>query len=139
MPFRLWCGLATHGHEVQELDRRYVRIVLKSGRSSRPATGIVALIVLLFMAPTAGGMKAECRFSRRFGVEFGVLQASSVDGSCGIFGGTTGGSVEVSEWTPVGLGCGGHVTPDRPIDVSVGPLLALVPYRDVEIRTTFSG
>lgn len=79
-----------------------------------------------------GGMRGEYQFSDRFGVELSILSAGSVEMSTGNIGGNFGSSVTVSAFTPFMAGLNVHLTPDRPVDVYAGPLLALVRYSDVE-------
>ncbi len=83
-----------------------------------------------------GGLRGEYQFSRRLGVDLGVLSAGSVDITSGISAGTFASGLEVSSFTPLTVGLNVHLTPDRPLDFYVGPLMALVSYSDVEIRTT---
>jgi outer membrane protein W len=79
-----------------------------------------------------GGLRGEYQFSDRFGVELSMLSAGSVELSSGNSEGNFGSSVTVSAFTPVMLGLNVHLTPDGPVDVYAGPLLALVRYSDVE-------
>lgn len=83
-----------------------------------------------------GGLRGEYQFSPRLGVELGVLSASSVDITSGVFGGTIASGLEVSSFTPFTVGLNVHLTPDRPFDLYVGPLLAFVSYSDMDIRAT---
>lgn len=86
-----------------------------------------------------GGFRGEYQFSTRLGVELGVLGASSVKVTSGTFGGTTGTAVEVSSFTPYTVGLNVHLTPDRSVDLYVGPQLALVSYSGVDVRVTAFG
>ena len=81
------------------------------------------------------GLRAEYLFSSRYGVEIGVLAAGNVDIASGIFGGTFGNDIEVSGFTPLTLGFNVHLTPDAPVDLYAGPLLALVNYSSVDVWT----
>jgi len=83
-----------------------------------------------------GGVRGEYQFSDRYGVEIGVLGAGSVDVASGIFGGTVGSAVQVSSFALFTVGLNVHLTQDAPIDLYVGPLLALVSYDSVDVRTT---
>ena len=87
-----------------------------------------------FDAGFGGGLRGEYHFSERFGVELGVLSAGSVDITTGVSGGTVGSSLELSSFTPFTVGLNVHLTPDHPLDLYAGPLIALVRYEDVEIR-----
>ena len=82
------------------------------------------------------GVRGEYQFTNMLGVEFGVLGASSVDVTSGLFGGTLGTSVEVSSFAPFSVGLNVHLTQGRPIDLYLGPMLALVRYDSVDVRTT---
>jgi len=85
------------------------------------------------------GVRGEYRFSSRLGLELGVLSAGSVDIASGFSGGTITNAVEVSSFSPITVGLNIHLTRGRPIDLYVGPQLALVDYSDVEVRTTVGG
>ena len=86
-----------------------------------------------------GGVRGEYRYSSRYGVELGVVSAASVDVSSQVVAGTTASSVEVSSFAAYTVGVNVHLTQDRPVDVYVGPLIALVQYSDVEAGTTLGG
>jgi outer membrane protein W len=88
-----------------------------------------------FDSGVGAGIRAEYHFSNRFGVEIGVLGTVNVDVSVGSPGGTFGSNVAVSSFTPVTLGFNVHLTPDRPVDLYVGPLLALSNYGKVDVST----
>ena len=79
------------------------------------------------------GLRGEYQFGRRLGVELSALGAGSVQLSAG----SAGSSVEVSTVAPVMLGFNVHLTPDRPVDLYVGSMLALVRYSDVVFRAGF--
>ena len=79
------------------------------------------------------GVRGEYQFESRFGVELSALGAGSVELSAG----TAGSYVRVSEVAPLMAGFNFHLTPDRPVDFYVGPMLGLVRYSDVEYHAGF--
>jgi len=79
------------------------------------------------------GVRGEYQFESRFGVELSALGAGSVE----ISAGTAGSYVRVSSVAPVMMGFNFHLTPDRPVDFYVGPMLGLVRYSDVEFSAGF--
>lgn len=78
------------------------------------------------------GMRGEYKFARQYGVELSALGAGSVELSAG----TAGSYVKASTAAPVMVGFNFHLTPDRPVDFYVGPMLGLVRYSDVEYRAS---
>jgi outer membrane protein W len=88
-----------------------------------------------FDTGVGAGVRAEYLFSNRFGVEIGVLGTVNVDVSVGSPGGTFGSNVAVSSFTPITLGLNIHLTPDRPVDLYAGPLLALSNYGSIDVST----
>jgi outer membrane protein W len=74
------------------------------------------------------GARAEYQFASQYGVELSAFGAGSVELSAG----TTGSYVRVSSVAPLMVGFNFHLTPDRPVDFYVGPMLGLVRYSDVE-------
>lgn len=85
------------------------------------------------------GVAAEYRFSRRLGVEFGVLAAASVDLSSGIFGPVFDNTVEIASFTPVTVGLDVHLTPGKAVDLYLGPQLSWVGYSGVNVSTGLGG
>ena len=83
------------------------------------------------------GLRAEYLFSPRYGVEFGLLGAGNVDIASGVFGGAAASDLDVSGFAPLTVGLNVHLTPDSPVDVYLGPLLALVNYSSVDVRSIF--
>jgi outer membrane protein W len=79
------------------------------------------------------GARGEYRFSDQYGVELSAIGAGSVELSSG----TTGSYVRVSAVAPLMVGFNFHLTPDRPVDFYVGPMLGLVRYSDVEFYAGF--
>jgi len=79
------------------------------------------------------GTRGEYQFAPQFGVELSALGAGSVELSAG----NDGSWVKVSAVAPLMVGFNFHLTPDRPVDFYVGPMLGLVRYSDVEYRAGF--
>jgi len=79
------------------------------------------------------GVRGEYQFESQYGVELSALGAGSVELSAG----TAGSYVRVSAVAPLMVGFNFHLTPDRPVDFYVGPMLGLVRYSDVEYRAGF--
>jgi len=78
------------------------------------------------------GVRGEYQLSRRFGIEFGLLSAATVDTTL-ISGGAT--SVDIASFAPLSFGADFHLTPDRRVDLYVGPQVALIEYGDVEVTS----
>ncbi len=79
------------------------------------------------------GLRGEYQFTERFGVEFGVLSTGEVDFASGLLTGRTRSGLGVSSFTPTTMGLNIHLTPNRPVDLYVGPLLALVGYSNISL------
>ena len=79
------------------------------------------------------GMRGEFQFARQYGAELSAFGAGSVELSSG----TSGSFVRVSAVAPIMAGFNFHLTPDRPVDFYVGPMLGLVRYSGVEYRAGF--
>jgi outer membrane protein W len=79
------------------------------------------------------GARGEFRFAPQYGVELSAFGAGAIDLSSG----TNGSYVRVSTVAPVMVGFNFHLTPDKPVDFYVGPMLGLVRYSDVEFRSNF--
>jgi hypothetical protein len=82
------------------------------------------------------GVNAEYRFSRRLGLDVGILGAGGVDVSTRV-GGPAGGTVVETEtlgFTPVSVGLDVHLTPDHRVDLYVSPLAAWIRYGSVSTR-----
>ncbi len=108
-----------------------------SGDFEATATG-AGTLETSFDSGFGAGLRGEYQFSPRFGLDLGVLSVGSVDISAGVVGGTTGSNLEVSSFTPVTVGLNVHLTPDRPLDLYVGPVLAWVSYSGLDIRTAIA-
>jgi len=88
-----------------------------------------------FNSGFGAGVRVEYQFSNRYGFEIGVLGTANVDVSLGTGGRSGRSHVGVTSFAPVTLGLNVHLTPDRPVDVFVGPLLALSSYGNVDVST----
>ena len=88
-----------------------------------------------FDGGVGAGVRAEYQLSNRLGVEFGALATANIDLAFDLSDNATGSHVGVSSFVPVTLGLNIHLTPGRPVDLYAGPLLALVHYGSVAVRT----
>lgn len=85
------------------------------------------------------GLRGEYQFSPRLGFELGVLGAGSPGVKTGIFDGTIGNEVRLNSFTQFAVGLNVHLTPDQPVDLYLGPQLALLRYGDEAVRATIGG
>ncbi len=77
----------------------------------------------------------DYRFSRRLGIEIGVLAGADSDIGFGTgIDGATFRSIESLAFGAVMAGLNFNLTPDRKASVYVGPIVALVEYSDVEFE-----
>ncbi len=82
----------------------------------------------------------ERRFGRRLGVEVGALSADpDVDFSADLAGGSRVAVSESLGLTAITLGLNVHLTPDKAVDVYLGPFLAHVDYGDLRFVAQDSG
>ncbi len=89
---------------------------------------------LAFVDTGAGfGVRGEYQFSRRLGIDFGFLTAGGVDMSASW---VATSSLDVSSFTPLIAGVNFHLTPDRWVDLYLGPQVALVEYSEVDFFAT---
>jgi outer membrane protein W len=96
-------------------------------------TGNGNMVSARYDAGFGAGTRGEYQFSREYGIELSGIGAGSVELSSG----TTGSYVRVSAVAPLMIGFNFHLTPDKPVDFYVGPMLGLVRYSDVEYRAGF--
>jgi len=82
------------------------------------------------------GVNAEYRFSRRLGLDLGVLAGAGVDIEVATAGvGSTGlVTYDTVTFMPVTAGLDIHLTPDHRVDVYFCPMAALVYYSGLDIR-----
>ena len=76
-------------------------------------------------AASGVGISAEYRFSHRLGAEFGIAAALGIDGY------TYPYDFNTFSFVPLTAGLNVHLTPDRKVDVYLGPVLAYVHYEDL--------
>jgi outer membrane protein len=93
----------------------------------------------LSMNPTGdggygGGFELEYRVSRRLGIDFGVLTASPVIDVLIDEVGVISASAQ-PRITPIYAGLNVHLTPDRPLDIYIGPMLTYVVYSSFDLVT----
>lgn len=83
------------------------------------------------------GLNAEYRFSRRLGVDVGILGAGGFDISTRVQGPAGGTVVETDTlgFTPLSVGLDVHLTPDQRVDFYLSPLVAWIRYGSVSART----
>lgn len=86
------------------------------------------------------GAGFSVRFERtltpRLGIELGLAGiASGVDVSADWADCDRGTSVDMLTMAPITVGLNVHLTPDSPVDVYVGPMLAIVNYSDIRVRS----
>ena len=74
---------------------------------------------------TGLGISAEYRFAHRLGAEFGIAAAVGIDGY------TYPYDFNTFSFVPLTAGLNFHLTPDRKVDVYLGPVLAWVHYEDL--------
>ncbi len=92
-------------------------------------------------AGAGAGFNAEYRFSRRLGVDLGVLSGAGVDvAHYRTFAGNSGWvTSETLTFTPFTVGLDIHLTPDARVDVYACPLVALVQYGGLAVRSGPTG
>ncbi len=86
------------------------------------------------------GLALERRFSSRLGVEIGALFSEPdvvLDADLG--GGLQFTASDSVSFTAITAGLNVHLTPDRAVDLYVGPLLAHVLFGDVGLRAQIAG
>jgi outer membrane protein len=81
-----------------------------------------------------GGFELEYRVSRRLGIDFGVLTASPVIDVLIDEVGVISASAQ-PRITPIYAGLNVHLTPDRPLDFYIGPMLTYVVYSSFDLVT----
>jgi outer membrane protein len=79
-----------------------------------------------------GGFELEYRVSRRLGIDFGVLTASPVIDVLIDEVGVISASAQ-PRITPIYAGLNVHLTPDSPLDLYIGPMLAYVIYSSFDL------
>ncbi|MCP4897067.1 MAG: outer membrane beta-barrel protein [bacterium] len=88
---------------------------------------------------SAGGgisFRLERTLTPRLGLEFGLTTvASGIDISAGWGKCDHNASVDMLSVVPLTLGLNVHLTPNSPVDVYVGPMLAYVTYSDLRIHS----
>jgi hypothetical protein len=87
------------------------------------------------------GINAEYRFTRRLGVDFGVLSGAGVDleAHTSNTGGGSRATYDTVTFVPVTGGLDIHLTPDNRVDVYVCPLVALIQYGSFNAGTGSGG
>lgn len=87
------------------------------------------------------GVNAEYRFSRRLGVDLGLLAGAGVD--VGVrtvqIGGETWLTHDTVAFSPLTAGLDVHLTPDHRVDLYLCPLVAVVRYGGLVVRTGTGG
>jgi len=81
------------------------------------------------------GLRGEYRFSDRLGVELGVLGTANISLSTGISRDRFQNEFKVGSFSPLSVGLNVHLTPDSPIDLYIGPQVALVKYGSIDFWT----
>ena len=85
------------------------------------------------------GLAVERRFSRRLGLELGALFAEpDVNLDAAVGEGQISASNRI-DFTSIHLGLNIHLTPDKPFDLYLGPVLAHVDYSDVRLPGQIGG
>lgn len=81
------------------------------------------------------GLSTEYRFTRRLGVELGVLAGGGVgiEASAGRGSGASWVTYDDLSFTPFTVGFGIHLTPGRALDFRVSPLVAWVNYGSLSV------
>jgi len=79
-----------------------------------------------------GGFELEYRASRRLGIDFGVLTAAPIIDVLIDEVGVISASAK-PRITPVYVGLNVHLTPDSPLDLYIGPMLAYVIYSSFDL------
>jgi outer membrane protein W len=82
------------------------------------------------------GLGVEYLATERFGIELGVMRATpdiNVRLEAPLYGTSISESDELT-MTPLTLGLNVHLTPNAPVDVYIGPMLAYVMYDDIELE-----
>jgi outer membrane protein W len=81
-----------------------------------------------------GGLRAEYLFTERLGVELGVLGTGSIDMASELTAGRFANEFSLGGYSAVSAGLNVHLTPNDPIDLYIGPQLALFNYSSIDSR-----
>jgi len=130
-------ALAQH-HDPSWILRFDLSIVEPSGAFNSVNVG-GGTVESRFATAVGAGFRGEYQFSTRLGVDLGILGAGTVAVKTGILDGTIGSEVTVGSFAPFSLGLNVHLTPDKNMDLYVGPQLVLVSYSGVEVRAAPGG
>lgn len=87
------------------------------------------------------GVNAEYRFSPRLGVDLGVLGGAGVDVAWHELDieGATVATYDTLTFTPLTAGLNVHLTPRSRVDVYLGPVVGLVQYGSLQVRSGSEG
>jgi outer membrane protein W len=136
--------LAAHGAGAADRDAddrkwqlRFAAVVLDPQGSATVSTAPgFASVGTSINAGGGASISLERRLSPLLGIEFGLTAAASnLDLQVGAGIGDVFTSIDMLAIAPLTVGANFHLVQDGPIDVYVGPMLALVRYSELSFRT----